>query len=58
MNTLLIILIIFIPFIILLKLLNITESFESTPIYNKHLKLLKQSDKNKVKNNLSNIILA
>ena len=55
MNTLLIILIIFIPFIILLKLLNITESFESTPIYNKHLKLLKQSDKNKVKNNLSNI---
>jgi len=51
-----IILIIFIPCILLLlKLTNIIESFNSTSLYDTHIKLIIESNKIKVKNNLSNI---
>jgi GR25 family glycosyltransferase involved in LPS biosynthesis len=56
MNVLLIILLISIPcIIVLLKLTNVIEFFNSTSLYDKHFKLLNESDKIKVKNNLSDI---
>ena len=55
MNVLLIILLISIPcIIVLLKITNVIEFFKnSISLYNKHEKLLSETNKNKVKNNLS-----
>jgi GR25 family glycosyltransferase involved in LPS biosynthesis len=56
MNVLLIILLISIPcIIVLLKLTNVIEFFNSISLYNKHVKLLNETDKIKAKNNLYDI---